>query len=137
MQYIGIARINPYRNQSSIVNRDYLLNNMDNSNNNNNNNTSYKPFAEPKYIDENEVEDEIIDTLLSPGTDAQYESNLLMQLKQKLDAVPIDAKSSLMYAQQVTDFVDNDHLLGFLYAEHFNVDVSIYIQSWYCLSDDI
>jgi len=100
---------------------------MEYSNNNYSNTSSYKPFAEPNYIDENEVEDEIVDTLLSPGTDAQYESNLLMQLKQKLDGVPIDAKTSLVYAQQVTDFVDNDHLLGFLYAEHFNVDVSIYM----------
>ena len=98
-----------------------------NNQNNNSNNTSYKPFAEPNYIDENEVEDEIIETLLSPGTDAQYESNLLMQLKQKLDGVPIDAKRSLVYAQQVTDIVNDDHLLGFLYAEHFNVDVSIYM----------
>ena len=116
-----------------------INNNMEYSNNinNNHNNTSYKPFAEPNYIDENEVEDEIVETLLSPGTDAQYESNLLMQLKQKLDAVPIDAKTSLVYAQQVTDIVNDDHLLGFLYAEHFNVDVSIYIQSLYCLSDDI
>ena len=50
-----------------------------------------------------------------------------MQLKQKLESVPIDAKTSLVYAQQVTDFVDNDHLMGFPYAEHFNVDVSIYL----------
>ena len=93
--------------------------------NNNINSTSFKPFAEPNYTDE--VEDGIVDTLLSPGTDAQYENNLLMQLKQKLDCVPFDAKSSLVYARQVTDFVDDDHLLDFLYAEHFNVDVSIYM----------
>ena len=98
-----------------------------NNNNNNDNTSSYKPFAESNYIDENDVEDEIIDTLLSPGTDAQYESTLLMQLKQKLESVPIDAKTALVYAQQVTDFVDDDHLLGFLYAERFNVDVSIYM----------
>ena len=50
----------------------------------------------------------------------------LQQLREKLDATPPEVKSSLVYAQQVSpDLINDDHLLGFLYVEKFNIDVSI------------
>ena len=88
---------------------------------NNNNTTSYKPFAQTNYVDEDNnnkihslsaIDEEIIKT------------TALLQLKVKLSNVSPAAKSSLVYAQQVTDIVNDDHLLGFLYVENYDVDVS-------------
>ena len=56
-----------------------------------------------------------------------------MQLKEKLFNLPHTAKSSLVYAQQVTDIVNDDHLLGFLYVENYNVDVSVVLDGRVCL----
>jgi len=82
--------------------------------------TSYKPFAQTNYVDEDNnkirslssIDEEIIKT------------TALLQLKEKLFNVSPTVKSSLVYAQQVTDIINNDHLLGFLYVENYNVDVS-------------
>ena len=87
---------------------------------NNNNITSYKPFAQTNYVDEDNnnihslsaIDEEIIKT------------TALLQLQVKLSNVSDTVKSSLVYAQQVTDIINNDHLLGFLYVENYDVDVS-------------
>jgi len=91
---------------------------------NNYTSTSYKPFATTTSIhDNNDINQSIQDN-------SQYEETVaLQQLKQKLDSTPSEMKSSLMHAQQVTDIINDDHLLGFLYAENFNVDVRLKIHS--------
>ena len=91
---------------------------------NNYTSTSCKPFATTTTTtsihDNNDINQSIQDN-------SQYEETVaLHQLKQNLDSTPYEMKSSLMHAQQVTDIVNDDHLLGFLYAENFNVDVSFY-----------
>ena len=81
---------------------------------------SYKPFAKTNYVDEDNnkihslsaIDEEIIKT------------TALLQLKVKLSNVSSAVKSSLVYAQQVTDIVDDEHLLGFLHVENYDVDVS-------------
>jgi len=87
--------------------------------------TSCKPFATTSTTtsihDNNDVDQSILAT-------SQYEETAaLQQLKQKLESVPADSKSSLLHAQKVTDIINDDHLLGFLYAENFNVDVSLQV----------
>lgn len=96
---------------------------MMSSSSDNNSSTSYKPFAQSNYPNNND--DEVYNRSLSAIDEEIIRRTTLLQLKEKLFNLPHNAKSSLVYAQQVTDFIDNDHLLGFLYAEHFNVDVSI------------
>jgi len=80
---------------------------------------SFKPFAgESDHIDE--------DYDIDIPTPASFLEVSLQQLKAKLDSTPHEMKSSLVYAQQVnTDLVNDEHLLGFLYVEKFNIDVSI------------
>ena len=79
--------------------------------------TSFKPFAASNYIDE--------DYEIDIPTPAPFVEDSLHQLKEKLDSTPYEMKSSLVYAQQVsTDLVNDEHLLGFLYAEKFDIDVS-------------
>ena len=88
---------------------------------NSNNITSYKPFAQPNYVDEdnnNKIHS------LSPIDEEIIKTTALLQLKVKLSNVSPAAKSSLVYAQQVTDIINDDHLLGFLYVENYDVDVS-------------
>lgn len=80
-----------------------------------------KPFAQP------DIDDDDYDDCYNIRKSAEEESIALQQLKEKLDATPLESKSSLVYAQQVNvDLVNDDHLLLFLYAESFNVDVSVY-----------
>ena len=81
--------------------------------------TSFKPFAAESN---NQKDDKIIDI----PTPVPFVQISLQQLKEKLDATPYEMKSSLVYAKQVNaDLVNDDHLLGFLYVEKFNIDVSI------------
>jgi hypothetical protein len=89
---------------------------------NTNTNTSYKPFAQSNY---NNNEDEVYSRSLSEINEEIIRRTTLLQLKEKLFDLPHNAQSSLVYAQQVTDIVDDDHLLGFLYVENYNVDVSV------------
>ena len=89
--------------------------------NNNNNITSYKPFAQTNYVDEDNNNNL---HSLSPIDEEIIKTTALLQLKVKLSNVSPAAKSSLVYAQQVTDIVNDDHLLGFLYVENYDVDVS-------------
>ena len=80
--------------------------------------TSCKQFATTTTTTNVDIDHSILAT-------SQYEETAaLQQLKQKLESVPADSKSSLLHAQKVTDIINDDHLLGFLYAENFNVDVS-------------
>ena len=92
------------------------------SDNNNNSSTSYKPFAISNYA--NNDDDQLYSTRLSAIDEEIIKTTSLLQLKEKLFNLPHTAKSSLVYAQQVTDIVNDDHLLGFLYVENYNVDVS-------------
>lgn len=87
-----------------------------------NNNTSYKPFAKSNVDVENN-NDEI--PTLSAIDEESIKRTSLLQLKEKLANVPHADKSTLVYAQVVTDIVNDDHLLGFLYVENYNVDVSV------------
>jgi hypothetical protein len=89
------------------------------------NNTSYKPFAQSNYANNNEDEVCSIRRQLSAIDEEIIKRTTLLQLKERLFNLPHVAKSSLVYAQQVTDIVDDDHLLGFLYVENYNVDVSV------------
>ena len=80
-----------------------------------------KPFAQPN------INDDEYDDCYNIRKSTEEEGTALQQLKEKLDATPLESKSSLVYAQQVNvDLVNDDHLLLFLYAEGFNVDVSRY-----------
>lgn len=80
-----------------------------------------KPFAQPN------IDDEDYDDCYNRRKSTEEEETALQQLKEKLDATPLESKSSLVYAKQVNaDLVNDDHLLLFLYAEGFNVDVSLY-----------
>jgi len=82
--------------------------------------TSFKPFAgESDYIDE--------DYDIDIPTPAPFLEVSLQQLKAKLDSTPHEMKSSLVYAQQQVspELVNDEHLLGFLYAEKFDIDVSV------------
>ena len=89
---------------------------------NGNNNTSYKPFALSNY---NNNDDEIYNRQLSAIDEEIIKRTTLLQLKEKLANVPHADKSTLVYAQVVTDIVNDDHFLGFLYVENYNVDVSV------------
>jgi len=82
--------------------------------------TSYKPFAQTNYVDEdnNNIHS------LSAIDEEIIKATALLQLQVKLSNVSATVKSSLVYAQQVTDIINNDHLLGFLYVENYDVDVS-------------
>jgi len=81
--------------------------------------TSFKPFA----AESNKKDD---DNTMDIPTPAPFVQVSLQQLKEKLDATPYEVKSSLVYAKQVNaDLVNDDHLLGFLYVEKFNIDVSV------------
>jgi len=80
---------------------------------------SFKPFAgESDHIDE--------DYDIDIPTPVPFLEVSLQQLKAKLDSTPNEMKSSLVYAQQVSpELVNDEHLLGFLYAEKFDIDVSV------------
>jgi len=83
--------------------------------------TSFKPFA-AESNNHKDNKDEIMEI----PTPTPFIQVSLQQLKEKLDATPYEMKSSLVYAQQVNaDLVSDDHLLGFLYVEKFNIDVSV------------
>ena len=83
-------------------------------------NTSYKPFAKQLPTDDVDNDDDM-DIPFS----AQFVEVSLQQLKDRLANVEHDMKSSLVYAQQTTSFINDDHLTGFLYAENFDIDVSL------------
>ena len=91
-----------------------------------NSTTSFKPFAKQLPTEQVYNEDHYEIDIPSPA-DIQTEETALQLLKQKLDAVPHEMKSSLIYAQQQVgaDLVNDEHLLGFLYVEKFNIDVSV------------
>ena len=89
--------------------------------------TSCKPFATTTTTTTTTSLDENDDIDQSMATSQYEETVALQQLKQKLERVPNDTKSSLVHAQKVTNIINDDHLLGFLYAENFNVDVSLQI----------
>jgi len=80
-----------------------------------------KPFAQPN------IDDDKYDDCYNIRKTLEEEETALQQLKEKLDKTPLESKSSLVYAQQANvELVNDDHLLLFLYAEGFNVDVSRY-----------
>jgi len=81
--------------------------------------TSYKPFAKQLPTDDVNNDDDM-DIPFS----AQFIEVSLKQLKDRLANVEHKSKSSLVYAQQTTTFINDDHLTGFLYAENFDIDVS-------------
>ena len=82
-----------------------------------NSSTSFKPFAARDHIDE--------DYEIDIPTPAPFVEVSLQQLKEKLANVEQADKSSLVHAQQISlELVNDEHLLGFLYAEKFDVDVS-------------
>jgi len=86
--------------------------------------TSFKPFAKQLPIEE--VNNYEID--IPAPADIKTEETALQQLKEKLDSIPHEMKSSLVYAQQVKgELVNDDHLLRFLYVEKFDIDVSVYV----------
>ena len=89
---------------------------------NSNRPTSVKPFAKADYKDEQEDNNNnVVDKSLLVNN----EQTALSQLKDKLANVPRDEKVSLVYAQQVDkNLVTDDHLLGFIHVENFNIDVS-------------
>ena len=83
--------------------------------------TTFKPFADVCYIDNEDYDIDI-------PTPAPFVEVSLQQLKEKLDSTPNETKSSFVYAQQVnTELVDDNHLVGFLFAEKFDIDVSVYV----------
>jgi len=87
--------------------------------------TSFKPFANSNQANDGKDDDNEMDIPLP----VQFVGVSLQQLKEKLDAIPYDMKSSLVYAQHYAqlvnaELVNDNHLLGFLYVEKFNIDVS-------------
>jgi hypothetical protein len=95
--------------------------------NNNKDYTSYKPFAQQNnYTDTNTTTTNNNNNDQINLSSLEQKVTALLQLKEKLNNVPPEDKSSLVYAQQVSkDLVNDDHLLGFLHVEDFNVDVSL------------
>jgi len=96
--------------------------------------TSFKPFAKSNQEEADEKDDDNDEIDIPPLT-TQFVAVSLQQLKEKLANVEQADKSSLAYAQQVstTDLVNDDHLLGFLYVEKFDIDVSKeFINIVYC-----
>ena len=93
--------------------------------NNNKDYTSYQPFAQQNnYTDTNTTTTNNNNDQINLSS-LEQKVTALLKLKEKLQNVPPEDKSSLVYAQQVSnDLVNDDHLLGFLYVEDFNVDVS-------------
>ena len=90
---------------------------------NNNRPTSVKPFAKEDYK-ENTANTSLL---------INNEQTALSKLKEKLANVPHDEKMSLVYAQQVDkSLVTDEHLLGFIRVENFNIDVSV-VCMWYPL----
>jgi len=91
--------------------------------------TSFKPFAKQLPTEEVNNDDHYEIDIPSPA-DINTEETALQLLKQKLDAVPHEMKSPLVYAQQQVgaDLVNDEHLLGFLYVEKFNIDVSVCVE---------
>ena len=86
-------------------------------------NTSFKPFANSNQADDGKDNDD--NEMDMPPLTAQFVTVSMQQLKEKLANVEQADKSSLVYAQQVsTDLVNDNHFLGFLYVEKFNIDVS-------------
>ena len=84
--------------------------------------TSFKPFATSSQVDDRSDDD---DNDMDIPLPVQFVGVSLQQLKEKLASIPYDMKSSFVYAQQLgTDLVNDNHLLGFLYVEKFNIDVS-------------
>jgi len=96
------------------------------NNNNNKDYTSYKPFAQQNiHVDTTSTITSTTNNDQINLSSLEQKVTALLQLKEKLLNVPPEDKSSLVYAQQVSnDLVNDDHLLGFLYVEDFNVDVS-------------
>jgi len=85
--------------------------------------TSFKPFAKQLPT---EVYNENYEIDIPSPAEIHTEETALQQLKEKLDSIPHEMKSSLVYAQQVKgELVNDDHLLRFLYVEKFNIDVSV------------
>ena len=79
--------------------------------------TTFKPFAKEDYT-EDEYDMDI-------DFSNNYQETSLQQLKEKIEMTEQESKSSLVYVMQNTDLVNDDHLLGFLCIEKFDVDVSI------------
>ena len=101
-----------------------MISTADNINGSTTTTTSFKPFAKQLPTEEVDNEDHYEIDIPSPA-DIHTEETALQQLKEKLDAIPYDMKSSLVYAQQVKgELVNDEHLLGFLYVEKFDIDVS-------------
>ena len=100
-------------------------------------NTSFKPFANSNQADDGKDNDD--NEMDMPPLTAQFVTVSLQQLKEKLANVEQADKSSLVYAQKVSaDLVNDDHLLGFLYAEKFDIDVSkdsLSILYMWCIAD--
>lgn len=102
-----------------------MISTADNINGSTTTTTSFKPFAKQLPT---EVYNKNYEIDIPSPADIHTEETALQQLKEKLDAIPYDMKSSLVYAQQVNgELVNDEHLLGFLYVEKFNMDVSVYI----------
>ena len=78
--------------------------------------TTFKPFAKPEYTAEDDMDIEF---------SKNHQETSLQLLKERIEMTEQESKSSLVYVMQNTDLVNDDHLLGFLCIEKFDVDVSI------------
>ena len=78
--------------------------------------TTFKPFAKEDYTEDNDMDIDF---------SRNYQEISLQQLKERIEITEQESKSSLVYVMQNTNLVNDDHLLGFLYTEKFDVDVSI------------
>lgn len=75
---------------------------------------TFKPFAKEDYIDDD----------MDIDSSKNHQETSLQRLKERIEMTEQESKSSLVYVMQNTNLVNDDHLLGFLYAEKFDVDVS-------------
>ena len=101
-----------------------MISTTDNGNGNSST-TSFKPFAKQQPTEEVDNDKNYYEIDIPSPADIKTEETALQHLKEKLDSIPYETKSSLVYAQQVNgELVNDDHLLGFLYVEKFNIDVS-------------
>ena len=90
-----------------------------------NDDASAFPFANSKKTSILEVPDNQISSEFSPNALLQSETDVLRELRREISDMPHHKISALVHAQRIQpDLVTDEHMLGFLRVENFDVKVS-------------